>query len=106
MANILQLCDARGQLVATVEVEMMTADLVQGTIIEQRFTPDIIRMFEAFQEMVEHQMFGYLDQFEQYTAALNLRVLLDETLIPLYDLQVYDLRQISFRLEMDEAIQG
>jgi hypothetical protein len=97
----LQLLNENNAPIATISVDVITAEMVQGTILDHQFTPDMIRMFEAFQEMVEHQMFGYLDQFEQHLAALNLKVLIDDEPIPIEDLQVYDLSAVSFRLKTD-----
>jgi hypothetical protein len=96
-----QLLDESNSPIATISVDVMTAEMVRGTILDHQFTPDMIRMFEAFQEMVEHQMFGYLDQFEQHLAALNLKVLIEDEPISIEDLQVYDLNVISFRLKTD-----
>ncbi|HEX2619814.1 MAG TPA: hypothetical protein VHL11_06695 [Phototrophicaceae bacterium] len=59
----------------------------------------MLRAFNAFHEMVEHQMFGYLDEISQYMDTLNLRVQIDDQVYPIYDLQVYDLTQISFQIE-------
>lgn len=96
-----RLLDEYGQSVAMIAADRLTHDTVQGKIIEQHFTDEMIRIFSAFQEMVEHQMFGYLDQITQYVESLNLRVQIDDAIYAIYDLQVYDLTQISFSFALD-----
>jgi hypothetical protein len=98
MTQLLHLTDPSRDVIATVEIETMTHDFVEGRIIAHQFSDEMLRIFASFQEMIEHEMFGFLDQFEQYVAALNLHVLIEDTPLPVYDLQVIDLKQISFRI--------
>jgi hypothetical protein len=94
-----QLIDARGNVLATASV-VREGDHLAGTI-DLRDTPVAVRtLFEEFEEIVNGQMFSFLDEIQQKVAALGIKAVSgDGREAAVTDLQVFPgTSDVSFRL--------
>jgi len=99
MKTTVQLVDQQQRVVATAAV----ADdgvVFGGTINSASLPTSVRQLFEEYEEIVNGQMFSFLDEIERRIASLRLHaVFADGTEVALNDLQVYPtLGTISFKV--------
>src|SRR5437016_5413393 len=83
------LIDQSAAKVAALDVQFHE-DHYEGTISLDATPPELRRLFEQFEEIVEGQMLSFLDDIEQKIAAIPLRVLFEDGgAADVADLQVY-----------------
>jgi hypothetical protein len=94
----LYLTDASGARLAALAVSAV-GDRFEGTIQADQLPDDLRRLFAEFEEVVEGQMFSFLDQVEDRIRAARLRVVWEDgASTPVSDLQVYPSSgAVSFR---------
>ncbi len=94
------LVDAQERMLALIEIESMKGDVYCGQIIKNSFATEIQTIFDEFDEIVNGQMFSFLDEIEAKIHSLDLRVVehLGYPPIPVNDLQISTDGGISFRV--------
>ncbi|WP_044279737.1 hypothetical protein [Myxococcus stipitatus] len=90
--------DARGNLIGGVRVSEKGGRW-SGDIDLGGTASSIVSLFTRFEEMVNGQMFSFLDEMEAEIRQLGVRLLTTEgTSLPVDDLQIYPAeRVVSFR---------
>ncbi len=94
-----KLIDQSGKVVATAQVD--DEGTYYGGTIDLRDTPPSLRaLFEEFEEIVNGQMFAFLDDIQERIGALPLKVVFDTGQeVHVKDLQVFpSTGDVSFRL--------
>jgi hypothetical protein len=83
------LLDQRNCRVAVLDVGF-TGTHYEGTIALEQTPPELKRLFEEYEEVVEGQMFGLLDGIEERIGAIPLKVSFENgTEADVEDLQVF-----------------
>lgn len=92
-----QLIDQSSSQVAVLNVQFRNGHF-EGTIDLTPTPPELRRLFEQFEEIVEGQMFSLLDDIEEKIGTIPLRaVLTDGTQAYIGDLQVFpSTKSVSF----------
>ncbi len=93
------LVDQSRTVLATAEVA--DEDGYFGGTIDLRSTPAHLRaLFEEFEEIVNGQMFAFLDEIQEKIGSLSVKALFDDgCAVPVKDLQVFpSTGDVSFRL--------
>src|SRR3954471_6130778 len=98
------LVDQSSARIAVLNVTL-TGDLYSGTICLDATPPQLQRLFEEFEEIVEGQMFSLADQIEEKIGAIPLRVVFANGMEAyVEDLQVYpSTKRVSFKLRQASA---
>jgi len=102
------LMDQSSARVAVLNVSFV-GDVYRGTICLDGAAPELVRLFEQFEAVVEGQMFGLADEIERKIEAISLRALSEDALeARVEDLQVFpSTKRVSFRIcqawTMDKA---
>jgi hypothetical protein len=94
----IQLVD-QGQIVLA-EAQVVDEGGYFGGTIDLRATPDPIRvLFDEFEEIVNGQMFAFLDEIQEKINSLRLKAVFDDgSEVPIEDLQVFPAAEdVSFR---------
>lgn len=99
-----QFIDDTRNVVATARVTA-EGNCFGGTIDLARLPGELRSLFEEFEEIVNGQMFSFVDEIQAKIAALPLRVVFDDGLAtPVTDLQVYpSTGDVSFWLTEDSV---
>jgi hypothetical protein len=98
-AQMVKLIDRGGNLIATAQVDDEGEHF--GGTIDLQATPGPVRsLFNEFEEIVNGQMFSFLDEIQDKIDALSLRaVFVDGRTLGLKDLQVFPTAgDVSFKL--------
>jgi hypothetical protein len=100
-----KITDQFGKILANAQVKE-TDDCWQGTFSFNNFTPEILSVFEEWEEIVNGQMLSFLDEIQQKISRLSiLAVFEDGRTFWTRDLQIYpSTSEISFKtLEVPRA---
>ena len=94
----LHLMDQNSARVAALEVQLRD-DHFEGTISLDTLPPQLRHLFEEFEEIVEGQMFGLLDDIEERIGAVSLRAVFENGAVAdVIDLQVFpSTKAVSFK---------
>jgi hypothetical protein len=95
-----QLIDSHRSVVASAQIAE-TGNHYEGTIDLRITPPEILAVFEEFEEIVNGQMFAFLDEIQERIAALALKVVFDDGAeADIQDLQVFaHAGDVSLRLD-------
>lgn len=96
--------DQKRKIVATAQVTERD-DRFTGRIDLRPMSAPLRRQFEAYEEIVNEQMFSLLDEMEEKIGAMLLKVVFaDGHVAPLADLQIYpSIKKVSFKV-VKEAV--
>jgi hypothetical protein len=96
--------DQSWQVVATAEVAELDGNF-EGQIDLSLMPVPLQRLFEEYEEMVNHQMFSFLDDLEEKIGNLLLKVVFaDGNAVKLTDVQIYpSTKKVSFKV-VKEAV--
>ena len=99
------LLDKFSAKVATLDVTQ-DGDLYSGTIRLDSTPPELIDLFQQFEEMVENQVFSIADEIEERIEAFRLRVAFANGLgAEVADLQVYpSTNAVSFKIRQPATV--
>jgi hypothetical protein len=97
-ATLIKLLDPIGNLVATARVAEERG-VWEGTIDLQGMPTEMRRLFEEFEEIVNGQMFSFLEDIQKKITALRLKGVYEDGLeANLHDLQIYpSTGEVSFK---------
>ena len=87
----------RGEKVATVLIEKIKGDFCSGKIMKHSFTKAQIDTIIEHEEMINNQVFSLSDEMENKINSLEFS--LRDSHQKIYDLQIWNLKEISFRIE-------
>lgn len=95
----INLVDQSSARIADLNVSL-TGDLYSGTISLDATPPQLKRLFEEFEEIVEGQMFSLADEVEEKIGAIPLRVVFGNGMEAyVQDLQVFpSTNRVSFKI--------
>jgi uncharacterized protein YlaN (UPF0358 family) len=96
----IQLIDASRNVLAVAHVAQ-EGDRYEGTIELERMPAPLCALFEEFEEVVNGQMFSFLDEIQGKIASLSIKAVLDGNgrEVPVRDLQVFpSTGDVSFKL--------
>jgi hypothetical protein len=98
-AKSVQIVDPSRNVVATAQGAEKDRGFA-GSIDLRSMPADLLRRFEAYEEIVNGQMFSLLDEFEEEIGAIPLVAVFDEGQeFPVEDLQIYpSVGRVSFKL--------
>jgi hypothetical protein len=101
----LELIDQHSARVATLDVQFRE-DHFEGTICLDATPPYLRQLFEQFEEVVEGQMFGLLDDIEEKIEANRLRVTFNNAAEAwVTDLQVFpSTNAVSFKIRQPTTV--
>lgn len=102
-----RLIDRSSAKIADLDVAL-TGDRYSGTICLEETPPQLQRLFEQFEEMVEGQMFGLADEIEAEIEAIGPSVVFANGLASVIeDLQVYpSTKRVSFKIRQAASVVG
>lgn len=102
----IKLVNREGLLLANTQV-MELADRFEGAVDLEGIPPSVRALFEEFEEIVNGQMFSFLDDIQERIRNLGIKAVLENgTQRGILDLQVYPCQgDVSFRL-MDYSSAG
>jgi hypothetical protein len=90
--------DAAGTLLAELIVSHAEGGWFTGKVVSQRFSSDVKRALDWYDEVVQDQMLSYLDEATAAVEQLGLRVQFpDGSAHKIYSLHVNKLNDVSFR---------
>jgi hypothetical protein len=94
----LYLIDRSATRIATLDVSFV-GDHFEGSISLESTHPQLKRLFEEYEEIVEGQVLGLLDEIEQKINTLQVRTVFDDgSMTNVCDLQVYpSTNSVSFK---------
>ena len=95
-----RLIDPEGNVVAAAQVTDQ-GDCFAGVVDLRRAPATVRQQFEEYEEIVNNQLFGLLDEIEQKIGALLLRVVFEDGHeADLADVQIYpSAKKVSFKLK-------
>jgi len=93
--------------VAVLDVELF-GDRYRGTICLDATPPELLHLFEEFEENIEGQMFSLADEIEEKIVPIQLRVVFPGGLeADVDDLQVYpNMKRVSFKVRRTSPVLG
>ena len=99
--------DHKRKIVATAQVTERD-DTFTGRINLNPMSASLWRQFEAYEEIVNQQMFSLLDEMEEKIGSMRLKVVLaDGHVAPLTDLQIYpSTKKVSFKVVKEAAVRA
>jgi hypothetical protein len=99
------LLDPSSAKVATLDVTQI-GDLYSGTICLDSTPPELIDLFQQFEEMVEGQVFNIADEIEERIEEFRLRVAFENGLgTEVAGLQVYpSTKAVSFKIRQPATV--
>ena len=96
----LYLVNSTGRVLAELDVKSADGDLYVGNIISNSFDDSMRKLFQAYSDIVNNQMLSYMDEIEErirtYKFGVSVKIPLEYT--PIYDLQIFNDNNISFRV--------
>lgn len=90
--------DNTGEIRAEIEIRTVSKNLFYGNIIQQSFTNIQIEYFKEYESLVNNQVLSLLDKVENKIEEFGFK--LKDEKIKIFDLQIWNMKNISFRKEI------
>lgn len=87
--------DNTGIIRAEIEITSVSDNLFSGTIIKHNFSDEQIKLFKEYENLVNNQVLSLLDEIENKIESFGFK--LNEDMIAIFDLQIWNLKELSFR---------
>ena len=89
--------DNTGMIRAEIEIKSISENLFTGIIKQENFTQEQKLLFNEFEQTVNEHAFSLLDDIEAKIEGLGFKIKNEDASI--YDLQVWSLNNLSYRVK-------